>query len=98
MGTLKAGAVKLRIVIHVNKNDKGYTALFDSPDQKAFGLMVNKTELINDSLICDIQLIKGGYRASWNGKDQTYDEIDETFSPAAASIAENWILTESLKK
>jgi pimeloyl-ACP methyl ester carboxylesterase len=43
--------------------------LFDSPDQKAFGLMVNKTELINDSLLCDIQLIKGGYQASWDGKD-----------------------------
>ncbi len=69
MGILTAGTVKLRIVIHVNKNDKGYTSLFDSPDQKAFGLMVNKTALIKDSLLCEIQLIKGGYRASWDGKD-----------------------------
>lgn len=69
MGTLNAGAVKLRIVIRVSKTEKGYSALFDSPDQKAFGLMVNKTDLVNDSLLCEIQLIKGGYRASWDGKD-----------------------------
>jgi len=36
MGTLKVSEVKLRIVIHINKSDKGYAALFDSPDQKAF--------------------------------------------------------------
>ena len=69
MGTLKVSEVKLRIVIHINKSDKGYAALFDSPDQKAFGLMINKTELINDSLLCEIQIIKGGYRANWDGKD-----------------------------
>lgn len=69
MGTLKAGAVKLRIVIRISKTEKGYSSLFDSPDQKAYGLMVNKTELVKDSLLCDIQLIKGGYRASWDGKD-----------------------------
>ena len=69
MGTLKVSEVKLRIVIHINKSDKGYSALFDSPDQKAFGLMINKTELINDSLLCEIQIIKGGYRANWDGKD-----------------------------
>ena len=43
MGTLKVSEVKLRIVIHINKSEKGYAALFDSPDQKAFGLMINKT-------------------------------------------------------
>lgn len=69
MGMLKAGAMKLRIVIHINKTEKGYAALFDSPDQKAYGLMVNKTILVKDSLLCEIQLIKGGYRASWDGKD-----------------------------
>lgn len=69
MGILNAGAAKLRIVIRVSKTEKGFTAVFDSPDQKAFGLMVNKTELVKDSLLCEIQLIKGGYRASWDGKD-----------------------------
>ncbi len=69
MGILKAGALKIRIVIHVKKSENGYTALFDSPDQKVFGLMVNKTELIKDSLLCEIQIIKGGYRASWDGKN-----------------------------
>lgn len=69
MGTLKVGAMKLRIVIHVNKTANGLSGTFDSPDQKAFGLQVNKTELIKDSLLCEIQVVKGGYRASWDGKD-----------------------------
>lgn len=69
LGTLKIGAMNLRIVIHVNKSNSGLSATFDSPDQKAFGLQVNKTELIKDSLLCEIQVIKGGYRASWDGKD-----------------------------
>jgi hypothetical protein len=82
MGTLKAGAVKLRIVIRVSNTEKGYTALFDSPDQKAFGLMVNKTELVKDSLLCEIQLIKGGYRANWDGKDA----LTGTFSQGPGSF------------
>jgi fermentation-respiration switch protein FrsA (DUF1100 family) len=31
-------------------------------------------------------------------KDQPYESIDETFSPEAAAIAANWILTEAIKK
>jgi pimeloyl-ACP methyl ester carboxylesterase len=82
MGSLKAGAVKLRIVIHINKTEKGLTATFDSPDQKAFGLLVNKVELVKDSLLCEIQLIKGGYRASWDGKDA----LTGTFSQGPGSF------------
>ena len=32
------------------------------------------------------------------GKDQSYESIDETFSPEAATIAANWILKEAVKK
>ena len=31
-------------------------------------------------------------------KELSYEAIDETFSPEAASLAANWILTEALKK
>lgn len=69
LGKLKVGAVELRIVFHIKKTDQGFTCTFDSPDQKAFGLQVNKTELLQDSLHLEIAIIKGGYHASWNGKD-----------------------------
>lgn len=68
-GSLDAGGRKLRIIFHVTKAEAGYWTKFDSPDQNAYGLPAGSTLLHADSLSISIDLIKGGYKGRWNGKD-----------------------------
>ncbi len=39
-GTLDAGPVKLRIVVHITRNEGAYSATLDSPDQGALGIPI----------------------------------------------------------
>jgi dienelactone hydrolase len=69
MGLIPAGAVKLHLVFNIKKtSDTSYTATFDSPDQKAFGIACSKTYLKKDSIFIDIAIINGGYKGLWDGK------------------------------
>lgn len=42
LGTLEAGAMRLRLVLHIINTDTGLTATLDSPDQGARGIPVTK--------------------------------------------------------
>lgn len=59
MGTLEAGAVKLRVVFHIFNTEDGLMATFDSPDQGAKGIPVTQVTRENASLKMQIKAIGG---------------------------------------
>ena len=62
-GKLNVG-IDLRVVFHFTKNaDGSYTASLDSPDQNANGIPIQSVTVKADSVIADIALIKGSYKA-----------------------------------
>ena len=70
LGSVTVGSVNLHVVFNIKKiSDTSYSATFDSPDQKAFGIVCSSASLKKDSLIIGIAIIKGSYRGAWNGKD-----------------------------
>lgn len=68
-GQITTGGKPLRIVFHITQKENNYEAKFDSPDQNAYGLATSSTKLMADSILISIDLIKGGYRGKWDGKD-----------------------------
>jgi len=70
MGLMDAGGNNIRLVFHVKKTADGYSATFDSPDQKAFGIACSKATVTTDSLLLEIAIINGGYKGKRNGKDE----------------------------
>ncbi len=81
-GLIPAGGKNLRLIFHVIKSGETYSAKFDSPDQNAFGLEVNKTRIDNDSIIAEITIIHGGYNGKWDG----HDDIKGIFKQGPASF------------
>ena len=69
-GVLPVNGNDIRLVFHITSSNGKYTSTFDSPDQHAFGLACSSTAVINDSVLLGIQLVQGGYRGKWNGKDE----------------------------
>src|SRR6185312_12979305 len=70
VGLIPAGGTKLHLVFNIKKlSDTSYSATFDSPDQKAFGIACSSVNVKKDSLLIGIALINGGYKGLWNGKD-----------------------------
>jgi hypothetical protein len=82
-GLIPAGGKNVRLIFHVSKTGDGYPAKFDSPDQNAFGLSCNSVAFQNDSLLIGIELVKGGYKGKWNGKDA----ITGVYSQGPGSMA-----------
>ncbi|WP_428328957.1 alpha/beta hydrolase family protein [Mucilaginibacter sp.] len=68
LGTVNVG-VDLHLGFNIKKTDTGYTATFDSPDQKAFGYTCNKTYRVKDSLFIEIATIGAKFKGLWDGKD-----------------------------
>ncbi len=57
-GLLNIGSKKIRILIHVKSNEKGFNSIMDSPDQGAINLPLADTEIKDDSLrISDAKLM-----------------------------------------
>jgi len=74
----------LHLVFNIKKtSDTGYSATFDSPDQKAFGIACSSALLKKDSLIIGIAMIKGGYKGAWDAKDN----ITGTYSQGGGKLA-----------
>ncbi len=69
-GILSVNGNNIRLLFHITATNGKYTSTFDSPDQHAFGLTCSSTEVINDSILLGIQIVQGGYRGKWNGKDE----------------------------
>ncbi len=63
-GKLSAGT-DIRIVFHFTKNaDKTYSAIMDSPDQGAKGIVCNNVQFLNDSVSLEISSIKGSFKGT----------------------------------
>jgi fermentation-respiration switch protein FrsA (DUF1100 family) len=69
VGLIPAAGTKLHLVFNIKKTaDTSYSATFDSPDQKAFGIACSKTYRKKDSIFIEIAIINGGYKGLWDGK------------------------------
>lgn len=64
LGTLNAGAVKLRIAFHITANDKGYSATMDSLDQGAKGLPVASLTREGAKLIMTMPMLGAKYEGT----------------------------------
>jgi pimeloyl-ACP methyl ester carboxylesterase len=69
-GKLNAGGTEVRLVFNFSKTGELYSATFDSPDQKVFGLAVDKITVIKDSIIAEMAILPGGYTGKWDGADK----------------------------
>lgn len=63
-GDFDVGAAQLRLVLHVELGEQGYTAALDSPDQGAFGIEASGVTAAGDSLIVEFADIAGQYAAA----------------------------------
>ncbi|MDB5022418.1 MAG: hypothetical protein JWP78_173 [Mucilaginibacter sp.] len=71
LGLINAGGANLHLVFNIKKtSDTGYTSTFDSPDQKAFGIICSKTYKIKDTVVIEMAVINGLYKTLWDGKDR----------------------------
>jgi hypothetical protein len=82
IGAIPVSGIKLHLVFNVKKVDTGYTATFDSPDQKAFGIGCSSIKVKKDSLFIGIAIIHGSYSGIFAGKDS----INGTFQQGAAKL------------
>ena len=62
-GALNISGTQLRLVFHINKSGDVYATTFDSPDQGAAGLGVDKTTVSNNA----ITIISNTFSFSYNG-------------------------------
>lgn len=84
-GFIPVGEKNVRLIFHITKSAEGLNANFDSPDQNAYRLSCNSIHLLKDSLLIQIDLIKGGYKGKWDGND----EIKGIFSQGQSSMVVN---------
>ncbi len=83
LGGLPVHGITLHLVFNIKKpSDTGYTATFDSPDQKAFGIACNTFYFKKDSVAIGVIAIAGGYNGHWDGRDS----ISGTFKQGSRSF------------
>ena len=61
VGTLDAGAMKLRVVFHLVTTDAGLTATMDSPDQGVKGIVVSSAVRTGDAVKLEVAAAHGGF-------------------------------------
>lgn len=67
-GTLKAGQVELRIVVHVTRDEKGaLKGTMDSPDQGANRIPITGISVANSVLKFEVGAVMGSYEGKING-------------------------------
>ncbi|ASS49714.1 MAG: hypothetical protein A3D31_09040 [Candidatus Fluviicola riflensis] len=81
-GELSVSGMKLPLVFHIAKTDQGYTSTMDSPSQKAIGIVVDKTEINDDSVILNLSTIA----ARFEGKLNAEQKIIGTFHQGGQSL------------
>ncbi|MGA9885409.1 MAG: hypothetical protein WBQ34_16965 [Candidatus Acidiferrales bacterium] len=82
-GTLKAGTVELRLVLHFTKGGDGsLKATMDSPDQGAHGIPVTSVSLKDSELTFSVDSVNGSYEGKVNA--------------AGTAIAGTWFQGQSL--
>jgi len=66
-GTLTAGPVELRLVLHLTRDGKGgFAATLDSPDQGVKGIGVSSVTLVDSTLKLEVPQIGGSYEGKVN--------------------------------
>jgi len=60
-GTLDAGPVKLRIVVHITRKEGAYGGTLDSPDQGAMGIPIETVTVTGDSIKMDMKSMRATY-------------------------------------
>jgi len=65
-GVLKTPNGNLRIVVHIDKTDKGYVSTMDSPDQMAKGIPIATTTFENSELKLNIAVAGASYEGKLN--------------------------------
>ncbi len=67
LGTLTAGPVELRLVLHLTSNGKGgFAATLDSRDQGVKGISVSSVTLVDSTLKLEVPQIGGSYEGKVN--------------------------------
>ena len=83
LGGLPVHGITLHLVFNIKKiSDTGYTATFDSPDQKAFGIACNTFYFKKDSVAIGVATIGGSYNGHWDGRDSisgTFKQVSHSF-------------------
>ena len=98
-GTLDAGSVKLRIVLHITSKEGAYGATLDSPDQGALGIPIETVTVSGDSIKMDMKSLRATYvgklarDGSSIGGDFTQGQtVPLTFTRVASSGANTSVL------
>jgi pimeloyl-ACP methyl ester carboxylesterase len=69
-GLINAGGANLHLIFNIKKaSDSSYTATFDSPDQKVFGMACSKVYKVKDTVIIQMAIIHGSYKGLWDAKN-----------------------------
>jgi uncharacterized protein len=82
LGTLEAGAIKLRVVFHIVNTKDGLVATMDSPDQGVNGMPTTKTTREGSTLKIEAQKIDGVYQGKISADLNT---IEGTWTQAGSS-------------
>ena len=98
-GTLDAGPVKLRIVLHITRKEGGYGATLDSPDQGAMGIPIETVTVTGDSIKIGMKSLGATYvgKLARDGSSIAGDftqgqTIPLTFTRVASSGAKTSVL------
>ncbi|MGZ3871894.1 MAG: alpha/beta hydrolase family protein [Mucilaginibacter sp.] len=68
LGSVAMGSVSLSMSFNISKIEGVYTATFDCPDQKVFGISCRKTVTMKDSIYIEIAA-GASFKGSWDGRD-----------------------------
>lgn len=91
-GSLEIQGAKLRIVFFIEKNEGKLSATFDSPDQNAYGLPVEKVFIKESNVVINIPAIGAVYNGKMNSNDNA---INGTLDQGGVSIPLKLVLVES---
>lgn len=80
-GVLKVEGMALRLVLHIEKKDNGYSATMDSPDQGATGMPVSRVVFEHPKLRLEIDNLNVKYEGEW--KDSV---LSGTFTQSNLSV------------
>ncbi len=83
LGTLDAGAMKLRIVFHITNTEDGLMATLDSPDQGQSGIPVTTATRQGASLKLEVKSIAGSFEGKISSDLST---VEGTWSQAGNSL------------
>jgi pimeloyl-ACP methyl ester carboxylesterase len=84
-GQIEIQGMKLRIILHVEKDGENWTATMDSPDQGANGIPVDEITLAENQLNFKIASLLFEYSGAWSD-----DQIEGSFSQGGTTLPLNF--------